>query len=298
MTHLDPRCGLASFDSPRRLAQDGPASGLGMRDRGVGVRRHATPILHWRRRGRAACRAGLVVAGVLLATSGFAQTPAKPTKAALLAEVARLQRDTQILERTVELARGKEFYLVLDPAGPDLALMLRGAELQRYPILGLRVGQARVSWVRRSAADVWQGVIWSAGELDPPRQVDRVVVTGGQTAPAGEEPKPPPLPRTAEELYPVPAQYHVRFTGGLSIEILPHEADATLGWWASGRAWWGTRWRDVRAALRSRDRDTVRLRVVLNPKDAESLYRSLPPATRLIVLPGGGNADPGGRQRP
>jgi hypothetical protein len=224
----------------------------------------------------------------MLAAGAFAQTPAKPTKDQLVAELARLQRNTAVLERTLELARGKEFYLVLDPAGPDLALMLRGAELQRYPILGLRAGQARVSWVRRSAAEGWQGIVWSAGELDPPRQVDRVVVTGGQTAPAGDPPKPPPIPRTAEEIYPVPAQYHIRFTGGLSIEILPHEADATLGRWASLRAWWSTRWSDVRAALQSRDRDTVRLRVVLNPKDAESLYRSLPPATRLLVLPGGG----------
>jgi hypothetical protein len=155
-----------------------------------------------------------------------------------------------------------------------------------------------VSWVRQTAADVWQGVIWSAGELDPPRQVDRVVVTGGQTAPAGEDPKPPPIPRTAEELYPVPVQYHIRFTGGLSIEIRPHEADKTLGWWTSVRMWWGTRWRDVAAALRSRDRDTIRLGVVLNPKDAESLYRSLPPATRLIVLPGGAKVETPGRQGP
>jgi hypothetical protein len=252
-----------------------------------------------RPRGRHPVRpAGLAVVALLIAASAFAQPPAKPTKDDLLAELARLQRNAQVLERTIELARGKDFYLVLDPAGPDITLMLRGAELQRYPILGLRVGQARVSWVRQTAADLWQGVIWSAGELDPPRQVDRVVVTGGQTVPAGEDPKPPPIPRTAEELYPVPAQYHIRFTGGLSIEIRPHEADETVGWWASVRTWWGTRWRDVRAAMQSRDRDTVRLRVVLNPKDAESLYRALPPATRLIVLPGGAQVEPPSRPRP
>jgi hypothetical protein len=33
-----------------------------------------------------------------------------------------------------------------------------------------------------------------------------------------------------------------------------------------------------------RDRDRVRLRLVLNPKDAASLYRSLPPAVRLVIL--------------
>ena len=30
----------------------------------------------------------------------------------------------------------------------------------------------------------------------------------------------------------------------------------------------------------------MRLRIVLNRKDAESLYRSLPPAVRLLVLSG------------
>ena len=291
---------LAPFDSPSRLAPFDSRTALaqGRQGRQGRQRSSATQVPRWWRGRHAVLTVGLAVAAALVAINGFAQTPAKPTKNELLAELARLQRDTQILERTNELARGKEFYLVLDPAGPDLALMLRGAELQRYPILGLRVGQARVAWVRQLASDEWQGVIWSAGELDPPRQVDRVVVTGGEPVPAGEEPAPPPIPRTAEEIYPVPAQYHIRFTGGLSIEIRPHEADGTLGRWATLRAWWQTRWRDVRAALWSRDRDTVRLRVVLNPKDAESLYRALPPATRLIVLPGSGKGDPGSRPRP
>ncbi len=39
----------------------------------------------------------------------------------------------------------------------------------------------------------------------------------------------------------------------------------------------------VAAAFR-KNRDAVRLRLVLSPKDAASLYRSLPPAVRLIVL--------------
>ncbi len=231
-----------------------------------------------------------MVLGVLVAAVGLAQTPAKPTKNDLLAEVARLQRSNLVLERTLELARSKEFYLVLDPAGADLTLMLRGATLQRYPILGLRVGRPRVAWISRSDAQPWQGVIWSNGELDPPRQVDRLVVKGGQAVGAGEEPKPPPIPPTPEQLYAVPVQYHIRFSGGRSIEIRPHEADANLGHWPRLAAWWGSKWRDVIAAVRSRNRDAVRLRVVLNPKDAESVYRALPPATRLIVLPDGARA--------
>ena len=71
---------------------------------------------------------------------------------------------------------GKEFYLVLDPGASDLTLMLSGAELQRYPVIGLQVGQPRVSWITRRDPRPWQDVIWSHGELDPPRQIDRLVI--------------------------------------------------------------------------------------------------------------------------
>jgi hypothetical protein len=193
-----------------------------------------------------------------------------------------------VLEKQLELARGKDFYLMLDPAGPDLALMLRGAELQRYPILGLQIGRPRVAWVSRGGGLDWQGTIWSDGELDPPRQLDRLVVQGDQPGAAEtEEPKPPAIPRTAEELYPVPSRYHVRFAGGLSIEIRPREADASVGRLARLSAWWAARWRDARAALVRADEDAVRLRIVLQPDDAASLYRALPPSAKLLVLPGG-----------
>lgn len=218
----------------------------------------------------------------------LAQSAAAPEPAASRAELARLQQRAQVLERQLELSRGKDFYLILDPAGPDLALMLRGAELQRYAILGLQIGRPRVSWVTRGSGFEWQGTIWSGGELDPPRQLDRLVVEGDQPGQSEtEEPKPPAIPRTAEELYPVPSRYHVRFAGGLSIEIRPREADASVGRFARLSAWWAARWRDARTALVRADEDAVRLRVVLRPEDAASLYRALPPAARLLVLPGG-----------
>jgi len=40
------------------------------------------------------------------------------------------------------------------------------------------------------------------------------------------------------------------------------------------------------AAIGLGARDAVRLRVTLDPKDAGSLYRALPPAVRLLVLSG------------
>ncbi|MBE3071723.1 MAG: hypothetical protein IMZ67_02000, partial [Acidobacteria bacterium] len=138
---------------------------------------------------------------------------------------------------------------------------------------------------------------WSSGELDPPRPTDRIVINAEAPGKGQAEPEPPPIPPTAEELYRVPPRYHIRFSGGLSVEIRPREADATAGRFARLRAWWSARWGDVAAAVRSRDRDVVRLRVVLNPKDAESLYRSLPPSVRLLVLSGGSAAAAAGEKK-
>ena len=201
-------------------------------------------------------------------------------------DLASLQRGNALLERQIELAAGKDFYLLLDPAGPDLTLMLRGAILQRFPVLGLQVGVPRVAWRTDRAATTWQGVIWSSGELDPPRALDRIVIAPEEGTEGDKEPEPPPIPPPAEELYPVPTRFHVRFANGLSMEIRPREADAAAGRLARLGVWWRAKWGDIAAALGVSSRDAVRLRVVLGPEDAGSLYRSLPPSVRLLVLSG------------
>jgi len=238
-------------------------------------------------------RRSLAVAAVLscLVAAACTREPiASPgggsTEGGVAVELARLQRANALLGRQIELASGKDFYLLLDPAGPDLTLMLRGAILQRFAVLGMQVGVPRVAWHSDRAATTWQGVIWSSGELDPPRALDRIVIAPDEGAEADKEPEPPPIPKTAEELYPVPTRFHVRFADGLSMEIRPREADAAAGRLARLGAWWGAKWGDVAAALGVSSRDAVRLRVVLSPEDAGSLYRSLPPSVRLLVLSG------------
>lgn len=225
-----------------------------------------------------------VVACLFLAMGACTRVPHEPATDSSIAEAARLQRSTTRLERELELAGGKDFYLVLDPAASDLTLMLRGAELRRFAVLGLQIGYPQVSWIRRRAPVTWLGVIWSKGELDPPRPTDRITVTSGETDKSETDPEPPPIPKAAEELYHVPPRFHVRFSGGLAVEIRPREADANAGRFARLRAWWGGQWAEVATVMSSATRDAVRLRIVLNPKDADSLYRSLPPAVRLIVL--------------
>lgn len=225
-----------------------------------------------------------VVACLLLAMGACARVAHEPAADSSMAEAARLQRSTALLERQLELAGGKEFYLVLDPAASDLTLMLRGAELRRLPVLRLQIGYPQVSWIRRRNPVRWQGVIWSEGELDPSRATDRITVTAADAGKGEDELESPPIPPAAEELYPVPPRFHIRFSGGLSMEIRPREADAEMGRVARLRAWWSGKWGDVVAAMHSTDRDVARLRVVLNPKDAESLYRFLPPAVQLLIL--------------
>lgn len=223
-----------------------------------------------------------------LMPAAWAQAPPVLNTDVAARELTMLQRRTAALERQLELARGKDFYLVLDPSGPDLSLMLRGAGLQRYAVLGVQVGRPRVWWVRRGRGVEWQGPIWSGGELDPQRPLDRLVVETDEPGREGEEAKPPTIPPTAEELYPVPSRYQIRFSGGLSIEVRPREADQSTSRLSRFRAWWTARWHDTWAALFASERDAVRLRVVLKPEDAASLYRALPPSTHLLVLPGKG----------
>ena len=203
-------------------------------------------------------------------------------------DLARLQRENSALERQIELAGGKEFYLVLDPAVPDLTLMLRGAELHRYPVLGMSVGEPRVGFVRRGGPAAWQGVVFSGGQLDPLRELDRLEITPpppdaeGPSTGLGTGEQKPVIPPTPEEAYPVPIRYQIRFDRGPSIEVRPREADLTSRW-ARLTTWWGARWRDTLAALRPPEDELVRLRVTLAPEDADTLYRSLPPNVKLLV---------------
>lgn len=244
--------------------------------------------------GRGVRRAlGLAVVAVCLASSAGAchREPAQGgTAADPLGDLARLQRANALLQRQLDLAAGKDFYLVLDPAGSSLTLMLKGATLQHFAVRGFQIGHPRVAWFSARDPRHIQSVVWSRGELDPPRQLDRLVIQATAPGKDGAEPPAPPIPPTPEERYPVPSRFYVRFAEGLSLEIRPREADTTVGWWPRVRAASAEKWRDVVSALRSRDRDPIRVRMVLDPNDAQSLYRSLPPSVRLLVLTDAGDS--------
>ncbi len=214
-------------------------------------------------------------AALIAAASALAATPA-----ASLDDARRLALENDMLTRRVELASGKEFYFVLDPSAARLTLFLAAAELSRYPVMGLEVADPRVAFVARGESTRWQNRIWKAGTLAPARIEDRIeikVPTPGSDAPQ----EATPVPLTPEEAHPVPPRYGIRYEGGLFVEVRAHGDEDSSSMGARLGAWW----QDFKDALRREPTDQIRLRLTLQAEDAKAIYRSLPPATKLLVLP-------------
>ncbi len=223
-------------------------------------------------------------------TLAAALLAALPIRAETPGEIDQLRKENALLRQELELANGEKFYLVLDTEASSLKLMLKGAVLQDYHVQALEVGTPRVAFSTRALPEGWRGRIWDNGSLVPPRELDRVeIVAPPPSKDADEDNAPPvPIPPTPEEKYPVPHRYHVRFDGGLSIEIRRvGEQEASAGFWAGLKKSLGQWWADAKAVLSrsSSESDDVRLRITLLAKDADSFYRALPPSTRLFVLP-------------
>lgn len=225
-----------------------------------------------------------VLAAVVLSAATIAAAAAPLAPAPARGEMERLARQNEMLRQQLELAKGKEFYILLDPQAQKLTLMYRAALLQQYRVEAIEVGVPRVVYRTRSDSARWDGRIWEKGALDPARALDRVEVQAPPPTKEGTE-IPVQVPQTPEEKYPVPARYHIRFAGGLSIEVRPPGTDAELGFWARLSHACATWWADAKAASTPAPTDTVRLHVVMSKQDAESLYRALPPDTKLLVTP-------------
>ncbi len=194
-------------------------------------------------------------------------------------EMQLLRLESERLGKQYELATGNAFYLLVDPSAAELTLAYRGVPLRRYPILDARVGVPRVAFIDWGGdRGNGTGIIWSGGRLDPERPSDRVEIKVSSPDSASEPPAPP------EVAVPVPATYFLRYEPGLAIAIERSSADSNAAW-RRLLARWRTRGREVRAALSLSQQRALRLRLVLKSADADSLYRSLPPDTRLLIVP-------------
>jgi hypothetical protein len=187
-----------------------------------------------------------------------------------------------VLDGLAELARGSDFYLVLDAENGTLRLMLRGAELRTFAVEGVQVGLPRVAFARREAAGSWRGRIWTGGILDPEREIERVHLAA--PPPDAEEEPEVAIPPTPEEAYPAPFQYTLAFPGGPALEIRPLDAADDAGLFSRFAAWWVSYWGNLWSALFTSADERVRLRLQLSPDEAGALYRSLPPNVSLIVV--------------
>lgn len=233
---------------------------------------------------RPARSAVLTLAVALASGAATAAGPRSAAPAPSRDDVARLQRENVILRQFVDMSKGKEFYLLLDPRAKTLTLNLKGATLQTWPVVAIEVGGPRVVFVSRGVPDDWEGRVWLKGNLDPERKIDRFEMVAPPPTAEGTE-TAVPIPPTPEEAYPVPPRYHIRYAGGLSIEVIPPGSKDDDGFWSRLGQRFSNWWGDLTEALSSRPTDAIRLRLVLSAKDADSLYRALPPDTKLLVIP-------------
>jgi hypothetical protein len=189
-----------------------------------------------------------------------------------------LQYRNRVLRQQLDLASGEAFYLVLDATDGSLALMLRGVVLCEYPVSAITIGSRRITFVSRPDESDWPTRVWEGGRLEPPRERERVEIQVNPTAPSPAEVPIPPAP-TEEK---TPAHYFVRYSGGLALEVVTAEqTDGSL----LSRVYGGLAGRLGEAIQALRAEDRSRLRVVLGSEDAAMLYRSLPPETKLLILP-------------
>jgi hypothetical protein len=249
------------------------------------------------------------------------------------AKASALTARNESIRRELELAESDSFYLVLDDRVSTLMLMYKGAPLRETSIESAEIGEPRA---RHGGDDepIDLYAIWSAGALHPPRiNVREEVIPppmagaatpqpeptaehaeqgefleGGDPAP-GATPEPEveevEIPKTPEELYPVPVSYEIRFAEGLTVEVARSEtahaaATAAAGKSAAGApvagddpaayptppspSLWERLTRVARHATLVRPAgERVRLRIVIDSLDADRLFRSLPADVKMLI---------------
>lgn len=194
-----------------------------------------------------------------------------------------LARETAKLELRLEAAKEDGAYLVLNPASDALVVMLQNVALREIAVLDADVGAPRTLFMARKGPRDLAGRIWRAGSVDPPLVVQRreLIVEKIDPDPTGQEEIVPPTP---QEAYPAPERFRVRFEGGLEMLVESYRGpegergSAKLG----STGWFRERWETLWPGKAS----PLRLRLLLDAKDAAELWRSLPQeGVRLLVEP-------------
>ena len=224
----------------------------------------------------------LIALALCLAALGAAKPKAeKADQAGIESDARQLAFQNEVLRKRLDLATGESFYFVLEPETRLLRFMYQGNTLKEYRLLDVEVGTRRGFLGSGDPPSGWAARVWEEGELDPARPSQRVEL---DTADENyeEERQAILVPPTPAEAYPAPDVWHIRYVGGLTLEV--HGlADTTrtrpgflpgLGRWVS----------DAFQGLVSPGKDTVRIRVYLPREIAGDFYRGVPPTTRFTVL--------------
>ena len=210
--------------------------------------------------------------------------------------------------------------------------MFKGAPLRETRLESAAIGEPRA---RHGAGDepIDLYATWSGGVLHPPRinvreEVVPPPMAGATAQPAtaaeqaeqgefleGGTPAPDAtpeavveeveIPKTPEELYPVPLSYEIRFAEGLTVEVARSELARDAATTAAGKSAAGapvagdepapyptppspTLWERLARAARHAtlvrpEGERVRLRIVIDSLDADRLFRSLPADVSLLI---------------
>jgi hypothetical protein len=192
----------------------------------------------------------------------------------------------ELLKKELELASGKEFYFVLDPASSKLKMTLSGVTLHEYEVLEVAVGTPRLFFKRRRPPEGWLDRAWHGGGLAPARDRDRVEVVSAE-ADSGDDPSEeaePVVPPTAEEAVDVPSPYRIRFDGGFALEIRARGAGGEEIESGGPSAWLWSAASEIAGSLGLPVRDRMRLVLYLSEEDAAALYRSAPPNVSFLAV--------------
>lgn len=255
-------------------------------------------------------------------------------------KAAALAARNESLRRELALAEGDAFYLVLDHQTSRLTLMYKGAPLRETPIESAEIGEPRARHGEGSNDPIDLYAPFTAGTLHPPRinvreevippplagATSEALPAGAQRAEQGEfvegeagtDATPVPtveeveIPKTPEELYPVPLSYEIRFAEGLTLEVVRSKntaaaiaRSAAASTAASGSSAAGapvasdhpeayptppspSLWQRLtaaakRATLVRPEGERVRMRIVIDSLDADRLFRSLPTDVKLLI---------------
>ncbi|MBM4130005.1 hypothetical protein FJ250_03120 [bacterium] len=173
------------------------------------------------------------------------------------------------------------FFLVLDPAGGTLQLVLGGVIMRTFPVSEVKVATPRRWGAAARLPKDWHERVWTGARIDPPHPGARMEIVGPEVGAASGEVLVPPTP---EEAIPVPSLYRVRFREGLALEVTGGQAEQK-GELPPSELPAGLRekWR----LLRQGAPDLIRVRLRLTPEHYAEMYRSLPPGTDFVVLHGG-----------